>query len=242
MGPLPWERMATVEEQETFDKEIDRLAALQEIDCQLKDKEEQVISLASAADGFEADLARQREVLAKLCAERAALEGQRDEADARLDAASNKIRDSRMRLNRVRNTAEMMALQREIDLTKEASQQLEEHLIAVMEQLEALNGRIAAAQAIVESMEADRPNEVGARRARIEALQREVAAERLRRAALVEGMDASLRDKYEQIFQRRGGTAVVAVRHGVCQGCHMNVPPQLFNELQRYRDIRQCPN
>ena len=60
------EEMATVQEQETFDKEIDRLAALQGIDCQLKDREEQAISLASAADGFEADLARQREALALL--------------------------------------------------------------------------------------------------------------------------------------------------------------------------------
>ena len=48
--------------------------------------------------------------------------------------------------------------------------------------------------------------------------------------------------KYEQIFERRGGSAVVVGRQGVCTGCHMNVPPQMYNELQKFRDIRQCPN
>jgi predicted nucleic acid-binding Zn-ribbon protein len=51
-----------------------------------------------------------------------------------------------------------------------------------------------------------------------------------------------LRSKYEQIFERRGGTAVVEARNGICQGCRMRVPPQLYNELQRHRDIRNCPN
>jgi len=35
---------------------------------------------------------------------------------------------------------------------------------------------------------------------------------------------------------------VVEVRNGTCLGCHMNLPPQFFNELQRARDIRLCPN
>jgi predicted nucleic acid-binding Zn-ribbon protein len=47
---------------------------------------------------------------------------------------------------------------------------------------------------------------------------------------------------YEQIFDRRGGNAVVAARNGICSGCRMHIPPQLYNELQKYRDIRQCPN
>ena len=29
---------------------------------------------------------------------------------------------------------------------------------------------------------------------------------------------------------------------GTCLGCHMHLPPQFFNELQRARDIRLCPN
>jgi predicted nucleic acid-binding Zn-ribbon protein len=36
---------------------------------------------------------------------------------------------------------------------------------------------------------------------------------------------------------------VVTARGGICTGCRMHIPPQLFNELQKFRDhVRQCPN
>ena len=35
---------------------------------------------------------------------------------------------------------------------------------------------------------------------------------------------------------------VVEARGGICLGCHINLPPQMFNELQRYREVRQCPS
>ena len=31
-------------------------------------------------------------------------------------------------------------------------------------------------------------------------------------------------------------------RNGICQGCRMRVPPQLYNELQKHHEIRMCPN
>ncbi len=232
--------MAIVEQ--TFDAEIDRLAALQEIDCQIKDKADRAALLTGEADSFEAELARQQQGVAQLTAERDALESQRLELEAQLEADGGKIRDRRMRLNRVRNATELMAIQREIDLTKESNQQLEEHLLSIMMTLEAVTARVGEAQAALAAMQAQIPDEVAARRAEAADLRGQVDGERHRRDEVAQGMNPSLRSKYEQIFQRRGGSAVVTVRQGVCLGCHMNVPPQMFNELQKFRDIRQCPN
>ena len=44
------------------------------------------------------------------------------------------------------------------------------------------------------------------------------------------------------IFSRRGGLAVVEIREGICQGCRMRVPPQLFNEIQRNEQVILCPS
>jgi predicted nucleic acid-binding Zn-ribbon protein len=46
--------------------------------------------------------------------------------------------------------------------------------------------------------------------------------------------------RYGAIRMRRG-LAVTTVRNGTCQGCNMNVPPQLFNVLQRGNSIETCP-
>jgi len=48
--------------------------------------------------------------------------------------------------------------------------------------------------------------------------------------------------QYELIFARRGGKAVVAVSDGICKECHMNIPPQLWNEIIRNDKLNLCPN
>jgi predicted nucleic acid-binding Zn-ribbon protein len=48
--------------------------------------------------------------------------------------------------------------------------------------------------------------------------------------------------KFNQVKSRQNnGVAVAPVRHAVCYGCHMNIPPQMFNELQRCDSLKLCP-
>ncbi len=35
--------------------------------------------------------------------------------------------------------------------------------------------------------------------------------------------------------------AIVAVSDAVCQGCNMNIPPQMYNELHRFDRLHYCP-
>jgi predicted nucleic acid-binding Zn-ribbon protein len=48
--------------------------------------------------------------------------------------------------------------------------------------------------------------------------------------------------RYELIFARRGGSAVVEVAGGICQGCYMNIPPQLWNEIIKSEKVNLCPS
>ena len=61
---------------------------------------------------------------------------------------------------------------------------------------------------------------------------RDVAAARVRPDVL---------KKYSAIRMRRG-LAMAPVKNGTCQGCNMNIPPQLFNLLQRGDSIELCGN
>jgi hypothetical protein len=115
-------------------------------------------------------------------------------------------------------------------------------LLRVMELLESLVAVAAEAEQRQADLEAAAAAKISERRTGMGQLLEDVAREREVRDRMASALDASLRRKYEQIFERRGGTAVVEVRNGICQGCHINLPPQLFNELQRTRDVRMCPN
>jgi hypothetical protein len=223
--------------------EIERLAALQEVDRRLKARRDRMAALVSEADGYESDLARQRALAVSLTAERTALELRRVAMDRQLDLSGNKIRDNRMRMNRIRNSTELLALQREIDLSKEANAQVEEELLGVMEAIETLTAQLTEAQALLTQLEEQAESAVATRRAEAEALRQELEAEHGHRESLASAMEPSVRSKYEQLFERRGGAAVVEARSGICTGCRMHIPPQLYNELQKYRDVvRQCPN
>ena len=51
-----------------------------------------------------------------------------------------------------------------------------------------------------------------------------------------------LMHQYNFIRTRRGGTAIVASTNGCCQGCFMQLPPQLYIEVQRSRVMHACPS
>ena len=55
-------------------------------------------------------------------------------------------------------------------------------------------------------------------------------------------IERDLMKKYEIIKKRKNGLAVVAVLKGVCSGCHLNIPPQMYNELLKSDHILSCPN
>jgi hypothetical protein len=225
-----------------FEAEIDRLAALQEVDRKLKERLDRVGVLSASADDFEAKVMKRRAAVLQLTANRAALEKQRKEMDARLEVDGGRMRDNRMRMSRVKTDRELMALQREIDLGREAKQQLEEELLIVMESVEKLSAQLAEEEAALVALEAEVEAKIDGPRSEALALSDGLDAAKASREELACGIDGTLRDKYEQIFGRRGGTAVVEARQGICTGCRMSLPPQLFNELQRYKKVRQCPS
>jgi predicted nucleic acid-binding Zn-ribbon protein len=55
-------------------------------------------------------------------------------------------------------------------------------------------------------------------------------------------MDPGLLARYEQLKARTGGLAVAYVENTTCSGCHLNIPPQMYNELQRRDSLKFCPN
>jgi len=56
-------------------------------------------------------------------------------------------------------------------------------------------------------------------------------------------VNPELMEKYTMIKEQLGrGIAIVPVKDAVCQGCNVNIPPQMYNELQRFDSLKFCPN
>jgi hypothetical protein len=166
----------------------------------------------------------------------------KQEKELTLQEEGKKAAEKRMRMTRVKNIKELQALQREIEQIRQANTTGEEELIALMEQQD------ASATAIREKEQelAKAEEEWRARKAEIEshliALEGELAEAAGLRQSIAGRIDGDLVGRYEMIFARRAGMAVVAVSEGICQGCYMNVPHQLINEILKGERLMTCPS
>ena len=222
--------------------QIEVLATLQLVDQSLRTKsltvaegEGRVAALEEAVQAQTAAAASSRGELAVLGTRQRDLEG-------RLAVAEAKMKDRRMRVTRIRNDKELGLAKREVDLLKEEMNGLEVELVAVMEQGEAATAKLQGVESELSRLTGARDSEATELREKIASLTNEMEREHATRTELLQTVDGDLRRKYELIFSRRGGVAVVEVRGGICLGCRMRVPPQLFNEIQRNEQVILCPS
>jgi hypothetical protein len=63
-----------------------------------------------------------------------------------------------------------------------------------------------------------------------------------RREVLSKKLESNLFKLYNTLKEKRQGVGVVNVRDETCQGCFVNIPPQMFIEVQKTNSIIRCPN
>jgi predicted nucleic acid-binding Zn-ribbon protein len=222
--------------------QIEVLATLQIVDQSLRAKSLEISEAEGRVSALEEAVRAQTTATTGVRGEVKALGTRQRDLEGQLTAAEAKMKDRRMRITRIRNDKELGLAKREVDLLKEETSNLETELMGVMEESEASTAKLQGLESELARLTAERDAESAALREKQNRLAAEIERERATRTELVESVDGDLRRKYEMIFSRRGGVAVVEVRGGTCQGCRMRVPPQLFNEIQRNQNVILCPS
>lgn len=223
-------------------EEIARLMSLQAIDRELREMEGTLAHVAERVERLRLEAEQQQAELERLSSEEQEAATTRRRLEKELAEGEARIRNKRMRLNQVRNDKENLALAHEVDALKENNQRLEAEALALMEAAEPRSARIAE---LTESAEQRRVELVTAEKeiaAQVEDLKISISKQRVDRDLMARDIQPGLLQRYQMIFNRRGGLAVAEARGGTCQGCRMRLPPQLYNELQKHLQIHYCPN
>lgn len=223
------------------------LAALQELDQGLHRKAQFLQALRQHLTAIGSEIEHTEQEAATQYQKVQELEAQRRDIEGRLELEEDKIKEKRVRLNRIRNEREMLAGQREIELMREEKGTLEESALLLLEQIEHENEGLVQSQARLAELKVQHQQEVERTDSRIVALEHESRQQREERNGLIGSLDPSLQSRYERVFAKCGELAVVQVQQGTCQGCHMRLPPQLCNQLQssqlqQSEKIYYCPH
>jgi uncharacterized protein len=223
-------------------EDVTRLMSLQGIDRQLRELEEALSKVAGRVDQLRLENDTHREEL-----ERLRLEGQqaavsRRQLEKDLAEGEANIRNKRMRRNQVRNDKELQALDHEVETLRETNQRLEAEVLAQMNADELRTGRLAELTTLVENGAANLLAAEKEIAAQVEDLKIALAKQRLDRDQMAKNIEAPLLARYEMIFSRRAGLAVVEAKDGTCRGCRMRLPPQFYNKILSHQEVYFCPN
>ncbi len=222
--------------------EIERMVRLQAIDQELAELQRTLSAATSELEKYKTDIEKAQKELEALESEDRESMVARRELEQALAEGESQIRLKRMRLTSVRNERELQALEHEIEALKQNNQNLESELLARVEAAETRSRRISELKAEINRLQTEWREAEKSNAERLEELKVKLAKKTGEREALAAQIDPSLLQRYQLILDRRGGVALAAARGGACLGCCMQLPPQLFNEVQRALTIQFCPN
>ncbi len=206
-----------------------------EVDKQLNQLPEELEVQARELEALEGDQVLKVQELEEL-------HKQRREAETEVTDLEEGIKDSRKRLLTIKKDIEYKAMLKEIAFKEDQRDQRETRVLELLEAIESHTKLIAELE---QTLQADR-EALSLREAEVAARVAQLREERAKlegqRQGLREGLPAALLKRYEFINQRKNGGAIAEVRQGVCTGCHMNILPQQFIDLQKGEEILQCPH
>jgi predicted nucleic acid-binding Zn-ribbon protein len=164
------------------------------------------------------------------------------ENERELKRLAESLSKGKSRLSEVKTNKEYQAMLKEMDTIAEASEAVEDRILRDYERVDECRRVLEEAEAAWrgfqemhegEILEIER--EIGKIDLRLEEIQKKHQGAR-------EKIRPELIRRYDMIRQRRNGKAVVSVWKEVCGGCHVNIPPQLYNNLIRHEEFILCPH
>lgn len=222
-------------------EELRQLISLQNLDSQIRTLAQAQAELPKGLEEFQARLAAAQTALDEEEQHLAELQKQHRHLESEMVMLDEGIRRSRQRLMEIKDNIEYKAMLREIAFREDRKDEKETEILKLLEEIESRSTALAQRQEEVAALEREfqhRQAEVEAQLAEMSQQMQELQDER---PHLRQAISPALLKRYEFIRERRNGTAIAEVRQGVCQACHMNLPPQHFIELQKEQEVLSCP-
>ncbi len=152
------------------------------------------------------------------------------------------IKKSKEKLALVKNNKEYQSSLKEIEELEKKNSTLEDSMLDILEKID-----------VADDKTRERSIEYSELSSEVEQSRQALGAEIEEKNCELENLDRGLRearDKIEpklmDIFEKTkklqsNRIALARVVDAVCRGCNVNVPPQLYNELQRRDSLKFCP-
>jgi len=225
-----------------FQEQINILVEVQGVELEIHQAGRLVIALSDEAAALDQAVAERE---AMVSSEKETLDDLK-KAYRDLESESNinaeMIVKSNEKLRAVKTNKEYQSILKEIDEVRRKNSGIEDRMLEQLETIE-------SAEAAVDAKETELAGFVQSYREKKETFAAKEKRERQavealneKKARISANADPQLITVLDDVKKKVRGLAVVPVQQAICMGCHMNIPAQLFNELQRFDELRFCPH
>jgi len=223
-------------------KQLEHLIQLQQIDSKIRAIQRTIEDVPGKITEVESPLQDSQNVLNRIKQQYDAFEKKKREKERALEDINDKINKLKMRTGEIKTNKEYQALLKEIKTVEDDRSSIEDDILSAMEDADTLGKQIKTEEQNyrinkekVEALKKDIENEKSE-------TEKELLTVQGIREKVIEAVDSEVYDQYFMLLEICGGLAVIEVKDEICQGCNMNIPPQLFVELKKNEEIYNCPH
>ncbi|MDD4998565.1 MAG: C4-type zinc ribbon domain-containing protein [Syntrophales bacterium] len=166
----------------------------------------------------------------------------RKEKDAQLQAGQESLKRTRERLFEVKTNKEYQSMLKEIEIFEGKNSRLEDEVISLLDESDHNEAALKSQERELKDRSRSYEEERRKLEEELDSLSAELADCDRKSAEIRKEISAEILRKYEKIKLIGRGLAVVAVWKEVCSGCHMKIPPQMYNDLQKTTALLTCPH
>ncbi|MFA5164681.1 MAG: C4-type zinc ribbon domain-containing protein [Candidatus Omnitrophota bacterium] len=164
----------------------------------------------------------------------------RKQRELDLQAKEDGVKKLQAQLYQLKTNKEYQTMQQEIEGHKADKSRVEDDILVLMEEADTLNRDLAKERALFADAEKHLNEDKKVIEDEIAALDKRIAELEAERAAAAAQVDKKVLAHYEKVLSGRDGVAIVAVKDNACQGCFMNLPPQMINEIKMNDKVITC--
>jgi predicted nucleic acid-binding Zn-ribbon protein len=220
--------------------ELERLVELQRLDSEIAELEAGAAAIPGLIRAIEEQLLAAKTALDAATAETDRMMKLRRQKERELEEITDQLRKRQGRLFEIKTNQEYSAVLKEIEGLKQKISSLEEDILMLLDQIEVAVKARGEEEQQVRSKETEGRGEKQRQEAELRRLQGRLAELQGDRQGRSKEVESSLLQQYVRLLKSRAGLAVAPVRDGSCEGCHVALTPQLYNEVRRNEEILTC--
>jgi len=216
------------------------LWALQQLDTELRTLGDKLNQIPSRVDDLKGAAAAIRAELDQAKVDITEHKKQYKLAEVELKAAEEKIAGYSVQLYSAKTNEQYKAFLKEIDCQKKLKNGIEDRMIVLMEETEALDRKVKENEKKSVELEAETARKVQMLENEQKELEAAITTRREQRETTSAAVPPDLLKRYERVRASKGGIAVATVRKERCSGCLSPIPAQRILEVDRQDRLYLC--